>query len=65
MNKLLNMQATYMVSVDQAVIFGAENAVVAATEYNNIKIKKEYKMTHSWLNSLLSLCNFRVALRMT
>ena len=61
MNKILNTQATYTVSVDQAVTFGAEKAVLTATEHCNIRVKKKHKMTHSWLNCLLSLCNFWVA----
>lgn len=58
MNKILNTQATYTVSVDQAVTFGAEKAVLAATEHYNIRIMKKHKMTHSWLNCFLSICNF-------
>lgn len=46
MNKIFNTQATYMVSVDQAVTFGAEKAVLSAIEHYNIKFKKN-KMTYS------------------
>lgn len=46
MNKILNTQATYTVSVDQAVTFGAEKAVLTATEHYNIRAKKKHKMTH-------------------
>ena len=41
MNKILNTQATYTVSVDQAVTFGAEKAVLTATEHYNIRVKKK------------------------
>ena len=46
MKKILNTQATYTVTVNQAVTFGAENAVIAAQEHYNIRIKEKHKMAH-------------------